>query len=972
MKKRVLILSLVLLIPAALFSATTGKIIGAVVDQETGEPLPGANVIIEGTTLGAATNAQGGYIILNVPPGDYTVRASFIGYEPVQVSSVQVSVGLTTELNFDLPAETIEVESISIVAERPLINKSSTNETHIMTAEDIQNMPLRSLAGAVATNTGVVTARGDMYVRGGRTGEVAYYVDGIYSNDLRTGARVGTVPITSLEQVNYQAGGFNAEYGFANSGIVIASTRSGSNDFNMTAEVITDQFLSQENQTLGTYSYGYSVYNLTVSGPIGTDKLSYFASGEYTWNRDQQPSAGTHPVVDGDFGREDIMLTSSELHDLGVPDEEGLLPVRNVEGPLPNNWMKEWSFNGNLQYAPNNNLRIKVGGNGTMSEDQDYSITRSLVNQGRVQLDERFNYSVFGKLTHTINPKTFYDFTGYYSAFGSEFSDPVYGRQLANYTDKTDWNGDGVSNPFLVQNGSLIPAPFRLGSGMFQAPNNPYPYYTLNRSNVLGLKLDFTSVIMDNHELKAGFEYRYNTIRRYDTQPWRLSGPFANNPDVDPANVYRTAYTDNFGYPLYFPDHEVDPSNTSDEGLDGAKNPIIASVYLQDKIELSDLVLNIGLRGDYLNTNAQRPEDYFDIKIKNDAVDPASLVDTEPHFEISPRLGLSFPVTDRTVFHAQYGKFIQQPELQYLYTGWTVYAANMTQGNQVEVNNPDLKPTQTISYEIGVGQQLGNNSSLSITAYYKEITDNIVLRNRVGAKPRVYAQFQNGDYGNVKGLSFTYKLRPTNGLSANVNYTLQYAQGTGSTSSNNFYITWIGNDYYPVFIYPLDFDQRHTLSVNLDYRRNNWGVNVLAQAGSGFPYTPKRIADTVFGATYQTAFPVAGTNSAYTNWTSNINLRVDRSFKLAGVDMNVYLWVLNLLGTKQPFNRKNDLQSYGSGIYEATGRPDDNGWLATDEGQKWIEANNGIRAEELYRARTNMPDNWDSPRQIRLGLRFGI
>ena len=211
MLKRALILGLMFLLPICLYAGTTGKIIGTVVDKETGEALPGANVLIEGTSLGAATNAQGGFIILNVPPGNFSLKASFIGYQSVKMENIRISVDLTTDIDFELPTETIEVESISIVAERPLVNKNSTNETHIMTSEDIENMPVRSYAGVVSTAAGVVSARGQMYVRGGRADEMAYYVDGIYTNDLRTGQRVGDVPVNSLEQVNYQAGGFNAE-----------------------------------------------------------------------------------------------------------------------------------------------------------------------------------------------------------------------------------------------------------------------------------------------------------------------------------------------------------------------------------------------------------------------------------------------------------------------------------------------------------------------------------------------------------------------------------------------------------------------------------------------------------------------------------------------------------------------------------------------------------------------------------------
>jgi hypothetical protein len=262
----------------------------------------------------------------------------------------------------------------------------------------------------------------------------------------------------------------------------------------------------------------------------------------------------------------------------------------------------------------------------------------------------------------------------------------------------------------------------------------------------------------------------------------------------------------------------------------------------------------------------------------------------------------------------------------------------------------------------------------------------VVLKNRVLAKPGSYAQYQNGDYGNVKGLSLTYKLRRSERISGTLSYTLQYATGTGSTADGNFYVTWIGQEYYPVFVSPLDFDQRHTLSANFDFKTypndgpvvfgslvfGNMWLNLLVSAGSGFPYTPKRVGDTVFQARFSTAYPVAAINSAYTDWTQNFSLRLDKRLVVGGVDLNFYVVVRNLLDTKQPFNRKNERQSYTSGIYEATGRPDDNGWLNTVEGQRWIQSNYGLRAEQMYGSYINSPINWQSPRQIQLGLRFTL
>lgn len=991
MRNKLLIL-LVVFLPIVLMAGTTGKIAGVVTDAETGQALTGANVQIEGTMLGAATDQDGNYIILNVPVGRHNVIVSFMGYTRIIKQDIRVSVDLTTDVLFNMNPETIEGQTVVIVAERPLVNKNVTNETRIMTSDDFANIPLRDFANIAATNTGVVSARGTMYVRGGRADEVAFYVDGIYNNDLRTGARVGDIPIESVEELSYQAGGFNAEYGFANSGIVVASSKTGGGKYNVVGEVITDEFLSKTDPILNTYSYGYNVYNLSASGPVPglKDKLSFYVSAENTFRRDRSPSTGPHPVLDGEFTYDEIMMTEADLDAEGVPDADKMLPVKEVDGPLPNNALTSYAINANILLKLSS-INIQLGGNGSMGKWDAYNQFRSLVNSDHFYYNSDFNYSAYLKITHTLDPNTFYQATGYYSAFGNEFRDPLYDRELFNYGDKTDVNGDGIFNANLNQDGNLVQSAYRLGSGIYDLPTNPSPQYALNRSSVMGGKVDFTHQIGKTHEIKTGGEFRYNTIRRYaQTRPWAIAGIYANNANADYRDAARSVYTENFGYPAYFEDADgdptftVDPSQTVDSGPDAAKHPLIGAFYLQDKIELNDLVLNIGLRADYIDANDKKPADPYNLVITKGTINQDSLVSTKSYLNINPRLGISFPVTDRTVFHAQYGVFVQQPELQYLYTGWDYYAGQVEQGNMVTIGNPDLKPTKTTSYEVGIGQELSPNSSISITAYYKEITDNVVLKNRVNAIPGTYPQYQNGDYGNVKGLSFTYKLRRTERLSGNLNYTLQYASGTGSTSGSNFYIAWIGQEYYPIFVAPLDYDQRHTLSANVDFRTKpndgpvlfgkhvfgNIFLNMLAEIGSGFPYTPKRIGDTIWAARFATAYPTGSTNSANTDWTYNMDMKITKKITVSKVDMNVYLWIINVLGSKQPFGRKNDQQNFTSGIYEATGRPDDNGWLTTNDGRRWIDANYGQRAEDMYRSYIDFPANWNEPRQIRLGLRF--
>ena len=173
MFKKLIILVVVLSLPISAFSATVGKIVGTITDRETGDPLPGANVVINGTSLGAATGVNGQFIILNIPVGTYTLSADFIGYRRVSISNLRVSQDLTTSIDFELPSEAIEVSEISIVSERPLVNPNITNSTSITSAEDIKVLPLRGFRNVISIEGGVTNVAGRTYVRGGRREEIA-------------------------------------------------------------------------------------------------------------------------------------------------------------------------------------------------------------------------------------------------------------------------------------------------------------------------------------------------------------------------------------------------------------------------------------------------------------------------------------------------------------------------------------------------------------------------------------------------------------------------------------------------------------------------------------------------------------------------------------------------------------------------------------------------------------------------------
>lgn len=261
------------LVPAMLFAGTKGRVKGQVVDLQTGEPLIGANVIVVGSTIGAATDANGEFVLLNLEAGTYTIRASYLGYQTVTVSNVRVNADLTTSIDFELPAEGISVGTVEIVAKKPLIQKDATNKVRITSSEDIKALPVRSVTNIIGLNAGVVLKDNQVFIRGGRLDEVGFYLEGASITNPMTGGRAVTLSQDAVEEVQVQSGGYTAEYGGANSGIVRTQLKSGGPEFKASFEYITDNFSFKSKddafdgqQRLGAYWYGYNEMSGVISG----------------------------------------------------------------------------------------------------------------------------------------------------------------------------------------------------------------------------------------------------------------------------------------------------------------------------------------------------------------------------------------------------------------------------------------------------------------------------------------------------------------------------------------------------------------------------------------------------------------------------------------------------------------------------------------------------------------------------------
>ncbi|MES2763343.1 MAG: TonB-dependent receptor [Bacteroidota bacterium] len=365
--------------------------------------------------------------------------------------------------------------------------------------------------------------------------------------------------------------------------------------------------------------------------------------------------------------------------------------------------------------------------------------------------------------------------------------------------------------------------------------------------------------------------------------------------------------------------------------------------------------------------------------------------DYKPQITVMPRVAFSFPISDVASFTAHYDVLTQRPSDGLMrFDPKDYYFINSTSSSPF-ITNSNLKPERTIDYEVGYQQVLNQkkNASLKIAAFYRELRNQITLVSLTNAYPKTYQTYANKDFGTVKGLSAEFDLRRTGGLSLTANYTLQFAEGSGSNANSGANLS--GSDQPNLRItLPLDYDQRHTMTLIFDYRfgegkdykgpqfnrkkkgeqqtvqvLQNVGVNLGFLIGSGTPYT-RDVAASPIGGRAQINGSV---NGSYKPWQFRTNLRIDKNIALTWgkkdsdnkktANLNIYLQVLNLLNTKNIL-----------GVYNYTGNPDDDGYLASAQGQLYINSNptTATSFTDQYNIYINNPGNYGRPRTIRIGV----
>jgi len=869
----------ILALPVALMSGTTGKIVGRVTEIANGEPLIGVNIIVEGTSLGAAADIDGYYVILNVRPGTYILRATMIGYKNVIQKNVKVLIDLNTTIDFFMEMSTLQGEEVVVIAREPAVKLDATSTTFRIGSDQIEQLQVEEFDDLLSLQAGVYEG----HFRGGRSNEVMYIIDGIPMNDAYSGDALFELDNDMIEQVEVISGTFNAEYGQAMSGIINVVTKEGQQNFEGKVSYFMGNYFST-NTNLYYYIDKFhptAIQNIkfNLSGPvIGLgNKLTFFALGRLYKN-------------DGWIYGQRLFMPSDSSDFTGDRDNPYIESSGDKEY-VPMNPNQELTLNGKLTYRLSSHDKISVS---SLYQKKDFR-----------EYEQLFKY----------NP------------------DGNYQRASIDYQNSIQYNHIFTSGTFVVVNLSqmfskygqyvyadtndsrYVPLSYLTGTGATGFSTGGMRMWQHRRSNLTNVaKLDLTSQITKQQKIDVGVSYKSYKLWLHEKYLY-----FDENDSLRVApqsGSYNNAYTHN--------PHEI-------------------AAYIQDKIEIGEMIINAGLRYDFFNPDGVVLDQYYDTRTAN-------RIKAHSSSQISPRFGIAYPISDEGVIHFSYGHFFQVPSFEYLYVN-PEFEVSLIQiagdqpprGRFNAMGNAELKPQKTVQYELGFKQALTSDLTIELTGFNKDIRDLISQETRNDVYGGKFWRFINKDYANVKGVTIALEQlqRRAGSFGFSIDYTYQVATGNASDPNDE----WLNQGQDPPIQgekkrQPLDWDQTHSLNASVTTTQSGFHISLIGKLGSGTPYTRSspRYSNRIL-------------NGERKPTTMTIDLNLTKDIQLGGSTLHPYLKIYNLLDAR---NNKEVFKSSGSAEYAY---------------EMNFETYIGIRTQEEYFTR---PDYYYKPRRIIVGISFGF
>jgi outer membrane receptor protein involved in Fe transport len=748
-----------LFISSAQLLGQGGKIAGKITDAATNDPLPGVNVVVMDLATGAATDLEGDYFILNIPPGVYNVRASLIGYKSVLQTKVEVSSNHTTDLNFQLEETVLEIgEDVVITAERPLIEKDATSTRHYVSAEEISTRPATQLTQILHTLPGIDNIQGELTVRRSSLDQVAFLIDGMRASNPLNYDPYTNINLSSIQELEIITGGFNAEYGQAQSGVFNIVTKDGTQRFSSYSEF---RFTPPRVPHWGTAMYDYSTDRYWEN--THARHLQWWIDNPDQWI-DPTGTPGNDPnsIWSPQQAYQHYIETHSPLTNytnessyMGEASIGGPLPVNNLfffltakhrsQPPVTGNTFRArgtWNdATAKLTYRLSNSLRFIFSGffgEANSIQGMEYMNTSFISTYG---IDNKYVYYDFAgypqnqtdgqtiQMTQVLSPNTFYtlQFSRVFrlssqSTFPGDEQGWLEGVPQYNYLRAVDEFGN--------------PAPGGYNN-LVGLHSSGYYYRGEDKNSDFTLSGDYTSQVNKNWQVKSGGDFNYYVLDRYQESK-------AYNA------IERSRY-----------------------------HPYEGNLYAQNKLEFEGLIMNIGLRYDFYNPNDKKyvdPFDPFDVytaalegREPNPRTEP-----TSTYSQLSPRVGVSHPISENTVLHFSYGHFFQRAHFGNYGEGIneTPGLLNTYIAGDVPfvLGNRDLIPRKTVAYEVGIEHNLAGILT-GVTAFYKDNTYNVKQIRVITRAGGSYFTSGNSNYSDDKGIEINLR-KPLSGLwGGYLNYT---------------------------------------------------------------------------------------------------------------------------------------------------------------------------------------------------------
>jgi len=924
MKKYLLIIfTYLFVVNSLLMAATTGKIAGIITDTKTGETLPGVNVILEETQMGGATNAKGEYFIINIPPGVYVLKASYMGYSPKQVTNVRVNIDRTTTVDFMLDETVLDVGAeVTIVAEREKIRQDVSYSQRAISAEDIMAAPTGlDIRETISMGVGIQRDLfGHISIRGGEMDEVGFFVDDISMNDKRLGMPVIQVPKTAVQEVQVLTGGFNAEYGEARSGMINIVTKEASSSYHGSVDYrisptdykhfgpdiysagnywAVGRFLtlgpSEDRDGDGNPDFqGWNAYmeanpDQAVSGAEGTIKTPEEALEVWKWrHRPLEYANAPDHFIEGTFGGP-VPFTGNKMSFFysGYYDHT-LFPFRFSRPAFDDNTQTL-----KLKYQLSNNMTLRYTGNygetRTSTYDaqpdrfinphywenvayaQDGNANGHLYNSNSRMMETTIWRTIHAvDMTHTLNPSSFYEVK-------IQYDRTRYRSHPGDMRDRTivktvgDVQLDETPIGFSADKWKDLVSLHRLSEDKGW---RDYSWY-----EAFDLRGDYTNQINTNHQLKAGLRASANNMNlKYGRDRWDKGG-----------------------------------SRRMEQWTDRSVTYYEMSAYVQDKIEFEGMIMNLGLRADAFDPNEPAFSDpwsrYYGKEVNYDSLYYAPTTDAKTKWALSPRVGISHPISDNSKLFFNYGYFYQRGSVANLFTD-----VQQPRSNLDVMSNSELNYRKTISYELGVEQNIADLVTYKLTGYYKDVSGEIGSVDFDGIQSDIgYERDMNNRYKDIRGFEMELQMPRISYFSGWINYNYLIAS-SGWYGWNTIYEDTFqkNNLQSPNQSKP---KARPWLRANLMFR--------LPQVSEG-TITQKVLSDLMVSGyiqwrsgewlTYHSdSYPGDEANNIHWKAWHNIDLNVSKGFDLFGLHTYAYMEVHNLLNSKH-LTSNSRYYRYGAGF----------------------------------------------------------